>query len=284
MSARLALSLALTLALPTAAHAITNGTDAPTITPLTSGQILAIGFLRDADGQFCSGTVIRNDVVLTAYHCVDGRRPEDLQFGIGPAASPLALLDVKRISMADWETDTALLQLDGSATSVGGLQVIPFNRTTLDEALIDERVEIAGYAPIDGISLRHFAVLTVTNVFEAVALDGLGVTGACKGDSGGPFLLVDGADRVTVGGVASSGNLSCRDKVYYSRVDRLAAWVDQELAWFSKNTNDGSATQGSRVSAPEPWDCAAGGATSGVPVALAIGVIAALGARARRRA
>jgi V8-like Glu-specific endopeptidase len=281
MSARLALSLAFTLALPTAAHAITNGTNAPTITPLTAGQILAIGFLRDAEGQFCTGTVIRNEVVLTAYHCVDGRRPEDLQFGIGPAASPLALLDVKRISMADWETDIALIQLDGSATSVGGLQVIPIHRTPLDEGLIDERVEIAGYAAINGISLRHFAVLTVTNVFESVALDGFGVTGACKGDSGGPFLLVDDTGRVTVGGGASSGNLSCRDKVYYSRVDRLAAWVDQELAWFSKDTNDGSATQGSRVSAPEPWDCAAGGAPSGIPIVMAIAAIVALGARGR---
>ncbi len=284
MSARLALSLAFTLALPTAAHAITNGTNSPTITPLASGQILAIGFLRDGDGSFCTGTVIRHDVVLTAYHCVDGRRPEDLQFGIGPAASPLALLDVKRISMADWETDIALIQLDGSATSVSGLQLIPINRTPLDEALVDARVEIAGYAAINGISLRHFAVLTVTSVFEAVALDGFGVTGACKGDSGGPFLLVDDADHVTIGGTASSGNLSCRDKVYYSRVDRLAAWVDQELAWFSKDTNDGSATQGSRVSAPEPWDCAAGGASSGVPVLMAVGAIVAMAARARRRA
>ncbi len=275
------LLFALAASLPTSAHAILNGGLEPTLTPLTPGQVLAIGFLEDRDGFFCSGTVIRADVVLTAAHCVKDRLPEDIRFGIGPVSAPIGRLDVRRISLAAEGTDIALIELDGHATSVGGLQVIPINRVALNDDLVGEDVEIAGYGEINGIALRRFVVMQVASVYERVAVDGDGERGACMGDSGGPFLLVDDAGRVTVGGGLSKVLLSCLDEAYYTRIDLVASWVDEELAWFDSNGGAGTPSQGTRMA--DPWSCQAGGASTAVPIAMAL-LAMLVGAAARRRA
>lgn len=226
--------------------AITNGVGNPTVTALSASQILAVGFLADSAGHpFCSGTIIRRDAVLTAQHCVDDKQPGDLRFGIGYPGSPDALLRVTKIALADWESDLALLNLATDATAVRGLQPIPVNRDSLDGpgGLVGETVEIAGYAPVDGISRRRFAPMTVTSIFSAMTLDGNHYYGACQGDSGGPVLLADGLGHPVVGGTAIGGNISCRDEVYYSRVDLHLAWLDEQLATFTvgPSTDPGTA-------------------------------------------
>ncbi|MFO0746609.1 MAG: trypsin-like serine protease [Myxococcota bacterium] len=266
------------------ARPIINGTTTPSITPLSAGETLAIGFLATPAGDpFCSGTVIRSNAVLTAQHCVKDKGAADLRFGIGTPGAPRALVRVTRIALADWESDIALLQLANDATTVGGLRPIAENRAALDQDLVGEDVEIAGYAPIDGVSSLRFAVLQVTSVFDALTLDGFGQHGACQGDSGGPVLLTDGTGRAVVAGTAIGGNISCRDEVYYSRVDRVVEWLDVTLRTFA---SDGETSGDAPGSGPgfDPWgcgqtSCGAGVGESGITLA---GVLVLLGLRARR--
>lgn len=231
---------------------IINGTTSPTLVPLSSAQELAIGFLADASGNpFCTGTVIRKDAVLTAQHCVDDRAASELRFGIGTAASPRALVRVTTIALADWESDLALLRLASDATTVDGLVPIAPNRTPLDGTLVGEELEIAGYAPISNVWSRRFATLEVTNVFDALTLDGFGTQGACQGDSGGPALRAVGGQTVVVG-TAIGGDVSCRDEVYYSRIDRQLAWLDGQLEAFAAA---GPVPPTSSDTSFDPWGC-----------------------------
>lgn len=267
--------------------AIINGTTLPAITPLSAGQLLAVGYLADASGApFCSGTVIAANAALTAQHCVDDRRAADVRFGVGDPASPRALLRVRSIRLADWESDLALLELSDDATSVGA-QPIGLNRAALGDELVGEDVEVAGYAPISGVWARRFAVLEVTSVFDAMTLNGFGQRGACQGDSGGPALFVGGAGAPVVGGTAIGGDLSCRDEVYYSRVDRHLAWLDEQLASFATARPITSGTAGGGASSgQDPWSCKDAGCASGVaPHALSLLLaVWVLRRRARRSA
>ena len=252
--------------------AIINGTTAPSITVLTAGQLLAIGYLADRSGApFCSGTIIAANAALTAQHCVDDRRAEDVRFGVGNPGSQRALLRVRSIRLADWESDLALLELSDDATSVG-VTPIGLNRASLGGELVGEDVEVAGFAPISNVWARRFAVLEVTSVFDALTLDGFGARGACQGDSGGPVLLSGGTGQAVVGGTSIGGDLSCRDEVYYSRVDRHLAWLDEQLASFAPASavgSGGSGTGGS--SSPDPWSCKDAGCATGLaPHALSL--------------
>jgi len=261
------------------AGAIINGTTAPTLVPLSAGEELAIGFLADAAGHpFCTGTVIRGDAVLTAQHCVDDKAAADLRFGIGSAASPRALLRVTRVALADWESDLALLRLGSDAGAIDGLRPIAPNRTPLDAALVGAELEVAGYAPVSGVWARRFATLEVTNVFDALALDGFGTQGACQGDSGGPALRLDGGRAVVVG-TAIGGDVSCRDEVYYSRIDKQLAWLDAELRAFSAAGPVPASDPGF-----DPWGCGETSCGAGLtPSAVwVLGAIAALAWRRRR--
>lgn len=267
------------------ARPIINGTDSPTLTPLSSGEQLAIGFLADANGNpFCSGTVIRGYAVLTAQHCVDGKTASELRWGIGRPAAPKALIRVTRIALADWESDLALLQLGNDATTVGGLEPIAENRAALGPELVGEDVEIAGFAPVSDLWKLRFAVLQVTSVFDALTLDGFGRNGACHGDSGGPVLMVGGAGRAVVGGTAIGGDESCRDEVYYSRVDRHLDWLDATLATFA---TDGETSHDPPAAGPsfDPWGCGScsSGGVAGDALVLA-GALGFLVARRRRAA
>ncbi len=275
MTARSILAAALLIATPACADLvepdglamveapIVNGTDAPVITSLTAGERLAIGFLASPSGApFCSGTVIDDDVVMTALHCVDDKAVEDLRFGVGHPASPHDLFEVKRASLSYWEHDVALLQLDRRPTiAVAGLTALPFNREPLGSWLIGEDVEISGYHAVSGDSHRRFAVLEVTNVMtNAITADGNGLQGACQGDSGGPFLVHDGLGQPLVGGTIIGGHNSCLQHAYLSRADRIQEWIDEELAWFASSADDdaGGPSAGERRFL-DPWGCSGGG-------------------------
>ncbi|MFC1610159.1 trypsin-like serine protease [Myxococcota bacterium] len=215
-------------------EAIVNGTRNPDRTHLTTAQIEAIGFLGDSDSnEFCSGTLVRPRVAITAQHCVFRRSPSSTFFGLGvqPATTDV-LLPTQEIHIHP-TLDFALLILGVDATGATEVVPIDINRDPMSEDWDGRWVDAAGYGDTHTEATgRFFAGVQIVDwSAEIVTVDGHGREGICYGDSGGPIIWQP--DEITdpvVVGVESWGDSSCVDRDHLTRVDKAAAFVDEVLS------------------------------------------------------
>lgn len=218
-------------------HPIVNGTVDPQETFLIPEQVLAIGYLADSFGQqFCTGTLIRNDVVITAKHCVSGKTAGSIRFGIGSTQNkPIGLLNVTTI-LRHPSIDFASLVLTEPATNIAA-QIIPLamNREPIADVWLNRWVDASGfgetYSSDEGKFFARVELIAYDD--ETVTVDGHGDQGICYGDSGGPVIYQPSAhiDPVVVG-TEQWGDSSCVDQDHLTRVDVVAAWLENELAGF----------------------------------------------------
>ena len=245
------LLLALALALTThPASAIVGGGGAP-----AENIARAIVTIIGSRGSFCTGSMIAQDLVLTAAHCV---LPGADYKVILPGETPPRLLDVRRMAphpqfnVANIQAhrasaDVALLQLasplpPSKAPAPLGVPVIPI--------LVGARLTVAGVGVTrrgDGKSggTIRAADLTVTGkpgtlqirLADPLANNVREGLGACTGDSGAPAFEMQAGRAVIVGVVSWStganntdgcGGLTgvARLKMYREWILRTArAWV-----------------------------------------------------------
>ena len=219
-------------------QAIYHGSREPTVVDLSRGQKLAIGFLADPSGmEFCTGTLIDRDVVVTASHCTEGETATQIRFGVGNPQQPTALLRVAKV-VEHSSLDAALLFLrDDAVSRVPGLEPLPFIRQALSREMVGGNVEAAGYGDThDGSRGLFFVALTLTGIGEKeYDVDGHGQRGICFGDSGGPLLVSVHGDTL-VAGVESWGDESCMDEDHLTRLDLAAGWIDNQQQSFDPNT------------------------------------------------
>lgn len=251
----------LAMLVPQAAHAIVYGV------PDNGHRYVGtfVGTIADPDTgedvlfQLCTGTLIDDDVVLSASHCFVGLE----EFGITDVAFTLdPVIDADR----DGRVDNSVALLSGTAVThplfgPGGTN----NTHDIAVFLLDNRVtgvqpaELPTAGPLDdtqaarantyvavgygttrqtrrqahqsfGNGWRRMAanqeLLSVTKAWATFAMNqATGNGGTCYGDSGGPHLLGDVVVAITV-----TGDTMCKatDRTY--RVDTL--WAREFLAEF----------------------------------------------------
>ena len=232
----------------TTSSAIVNGTRSPTVTNLSAGEQLAIGYLAtDNTGPFCTATLIDRDVAITAEHCINGTYPVDqMRFGMGDPDNPDAYISVHSAPMHSTR-DVALVFLQQDAVSlVPNAEPLAINRSTPSYTLIGTSLEAAGYGETmsdsDG---QFFVTVELTDIQEEwLVVNGWGQQGICFGDSGGPLLAhVDNGEPVIMG-VESHGDTSCVDQDFETRIDQALTWIDGEMGQFDPESPPETGTQG----------------------------------------
>jgi len=217
--------------------------------------------------NFCTATVIAQDTVVTAAHClvdvsqmlettVDQLLP-NVRVGLGIDLVG-SLLDGKvqfvKVKSARYHQD----YVSGSDSLEGADKGKPFYdiaivrlesplpadfkpvRLMADPAqlTVGLKLTLAGYGvirggvfPVESKELRKTTVTVDNSSLNPVQFSYAAVNGqsACSGDSGGPAYLIEN-DVLTLVGVTSWGDNNCAEKGVYTSVPALHAWIQETVS------------------------------------------------------
>lgn len=192
-----------------------------------------------AASSLCTGTLVRQDLVLSAAHCFEGidlSRGDDAQFLI---ASDLAQPVIERrlasvtphpdFALSDEGTDhdIAVARLSEPIAEVVPVAV----SMGAARDLVGQTVTLVGYgasaasssrlgADYEGAGVRRSTDVVVREVVGTLwgyTFDETS-SGACVGDSGGPAFVRSGG-RFLLVGVTSIGDSLCREAGFYTALD-----------------------------------------------------------------
>jgi hypothetical protein len=201
-----------------------NASADPGDLPLAAGQLAAIAPLTPGwhgGGTVCTATVIDRGLAITAAHC--------REFG----ALRLALAGIRGGIATFGPTphpalDVMLLGFDGARAAA--ITPIPLQREAIGADWTGTQITLAGAGQTETGSsgeLRFVREQIVDVTEDEIWVDGMGESGACGGDSGGPVLSEDAAGTVSVAGTLARGSADCLGLDVYVRADRIAGWVEQ---------------------------------------------------------
>ncbi len=213
-----------------------NGTRQPTHVPLAETQInavVAIGFGTPRGSQ-CSGTLISDNVVMTAVHCTENNNG-DYFYAIFGQDDNNPTLSVRAVRKHEHPTlDLALLELEYAPSQRIDVTPIPIPYEGLEASQAGMTLEQAGYGQTEqGGGRGRFFVAERFDGFSSnndnLVVNGEGRHGVCFGDSGGPALRLMPNGEVRVLGALSHGDSSCVGRDNYARAFVAKGWIEDRV-------------------------------------------------------
>ncbi|NOX61864.1 MAG: serine protease [Chloroflexi bacterium] len=238
---------------PAAAPDIIGGEDAP---PDAWPWMTALVFsdaANDFEAQFCGGSLIAPNWVLTAAHCVEELlSPSEVQVIVGAydLTNAPPRINVKRfIIHQDYnpstvDSDIALLELEKPSNQPLAPVIGPDNSTLAAPGVM---ATVIGWGTTNAVKpvfptiLQQVSVPIVSNETcnESQSYDGAvtpnmlcagyaeGGKDSCQGDSGGPLMVPNG-DSWVQAGIVSWGYECAAPNLYgvYTRVSNFKAWIE----------------------------------------------------------
>ncbi len=197
------------------------------------------------DGDFiCSSTLISHRTLLTAAHCVvpeNGNPPlVSATMAVNMDAADAGYFDAQSVRPNPSFNEDKLTD-DFAIVVLADEPPVPpkaWNRSPLSQDLAGKNVRVVGYGITDTLAndsgLKRMGT-TVLNAINPLRIEfgqvaGLGSTGTCSGDSGGPtfFTFADGVERVI--GIHSFHSGNCGQNTD-TRVDAYAPTIN---AWMTE--------------------------------------------------
>ena len=228
---------------------IIGGQDVASDDPIAATTV-ALLVDRGASGQFlCTGSIIDEDLVVTAGHCLgdDGHAKLTVVFDTHVSGSTLnvAATGTARPDAYVQDSNTQGNMYDIALVHFSGGLPEGFHAAQLlgdsNELSDGQEVVLAGYGvnlvPASPSSDRGSGTLRkiTVNIEKAhtksteVLVDERHGKASCRGDSGGPaFVVQDGVYRLF--GVTSRGDLECSKLALYTNILTHKAWIQQASA------------------------------------------------------
>ncbi|MEV0049871.1 serine protease [Saccharopolyspora shandongensis] len=215
--------------------------------------------MQSTDGQHhCGASLIDKQWLVTAAHCVDGKKPGDIQYRIGTTDRTSGGEVVKPDKFVAHPKSKQ--KQAGSDVSTGyDLALVHLSR-----AVQEQPIKIATTSPEDGtalqllgwgqtcgtpkcgeppVKLKELDTKTLAPTSCSSSPDGFdsarelcidnkaGKVNACYGDSGGPAVVQDGNDLALVGATSRGLAENCAEKPgIYSNVVAHADWINQTMS------------------------------------------------------
>ncbi len=241
-------------------------------------QLLHVTLVPDkATGRFritglstCTGTILSQDVILTAGHCsssnprelillFSNQIPDFKQFFQTIAQNQQVRRVVAGVTAPNWQHlskdtdqnwgDLSLLRFTGGLPD----GYVPATMLPASAVLqMKTSVTLAGFGETDGVKKTQATELEKVTVQigdpnfsdTEMLVDNTNNTGACHGDSGGPAYVVSQGQNY-LAGVTSRADLKtdpqavCVGKTIYTKVQPYLPWISSEIQKLEADNNYG---------------------------------------------
>ena len=228
---------------------IVGGTTVKSSDPVAASTVLLLA--KPSSGEYlCTGSLIAQDIIVTAAHCVAAAASEiQIVFGLSidsnswnPTSSDVVMPITGYLANPHYQGENF------QGNDMGDIAIIHINRplpagfrpaVVLPSSISlspGQPTLLAGYGITSGITQKGAGTLRQVTV---PILDSVGSTeesideshrkGSCSGDSGGPAFVQSGG-QLYLWGVTSRGDQNCQREGIYTRINTYSAWINQAAA------------------------------------------------------